>query len=601
MKFLKVFLAALLAVIVGSLLSGLLWLIVVFGIAGSIGTTTAVVMPNSVLKIDFNSNITDSPSANPFAGINLTSMQTTGSNSLLEVLRAIEAAAADDRIKGIYMNFSGMGYCSGAAIEELRGAIEQFKGSGKFVVAYNDTYSQMSYYLASVADKVYIHPEGGMNWVGISMTSLFYKNALDRLGMSAEVFRPTACRYKSAVEPYILTRMSPANRAQTQMLCDDMWNTIVETVASARGIDADRLKEMASSLELSFPEDALRNGLVDGVVYADQMDEIFEEYGVEKEFDGKYRMVSLGDYCTTVGPDLSNLSAPQVGIIYADGNIVDGAEYNGSNTVYGTTTAEIIAQARRDDNIKAVVFRVNSPGGSALASDVIWREMELLKAEKPVIVSMGSYAASGGYYISCPADAIVADRLTLTGSIGVFGLMLEGGRMLNDKFGITYDTVKTNPSADFGQNILGLVNLRKADRVERNTLMRSVDKVYTSFTGKVAAGRNLPLDRVLEIAEGRVWSGDRAKEIGLVDEIGGLKAAIAVAADKAGISDSFRITEVLGEQSEFEKIMKMFSSSVRSVFFGDEINRMWNEYESFREMSMQQGVQAYCPERMNFM
>ena len=601
MKFLKVFLAALLAVIVGSLLSGLLWLIVVFGIAGSIGTPATIVMPNSILKIDFNNNITDSPSSNPFAGINITSMQSTGSNSLLQVLRAIEAAAADDRIKGIYMNFSGMGYCSGAAIEEIRGAVEQFKQSGKFVVAYNDTYSQMSYYLASAADKVYIHPEGGMNWAGISMTTLFYKNALDRLGMSAEVFRPTVCRYKSAVEPYILTKMSPANRTQMQMLCDDMWDTIVETVAQARGIDAGKLDGLATSLELSFPEDALRNGLVDGVIYADQMDDIFAEYGVEKGFDGKYQMVSLGDYCSTVGPDMNNLSAPQVGIIYADGNIVDGAEYNGSNTVYGTTTAEIIAQARRDDNIKAVVFRVNSPGGSALASDVIWREMELLKAEKPVIVSMGSYAASGGYYISCPADAIVADRLTLTGSIGVFGLMLEGGKMLNDKLGITYDTVKTNPSADFGQNILGMVNLRKADKVERNTLMRSVDKVYTTFTGKVAAGRNLPLERVLEIAEGRVWSGDRAKEIGLVDEIGGLKAAIAVAADKAGIADSFRITEVLGEQSEFEKIMQIFSSSVRSVFFGEEINRIWNEYESFREMSMQQGVQAYCPERMNFM
>lgn len=591
MKFLKVFLAALLAVIVGSLLSGLLWLIVVFGIAGSIGTPATIVMPNSILKIDFNNNITDSPSSNPFAGINVTSMQSTGSNSLLQVLRAIEAAAADDRIKGIYMNFSGMGYCSGAAIEEIRGAVEQFKQSGKFVVAYNDTYSQMSYYLASAADKVYIHPEGGMNWAGISMTTLFYKNALDRLGMSAEVFRPTVCRYKSAVEPYILTKMSPANRTQMQMLCDDMWDTIVETVAQARGIDAGKLDGLATSLELSFPEDALRNGLVDGVIYADQMDDIFAEYGVEKGFDGKYQMVSLGDYCSTVGPDMNNLSAPQVGIIYADGNIVDGAEYNGSNTVYGTTTAEIIAQARRDDNIKAVVFRVNSPGGSALASDVIWREMELLKAEKPVIVSMGSYAASGGYYISCPADVIVADRLTLTGSIGVFGMVLDPREALKNKLGITVDGVQSNTSSDF----LGKGPLTP---VQRSMIMRGVDKVYSTFTKDVSEGRNLPLERVLEIAGGRVWSGEDALGIGLVDACGGLKTALALAVDKAGLGEEYRIVEVTEQPTGLAAILSSLNMSVRAAFTRSDLGAMMKEYEAVREVLSQQDIVMYSPCRV---
>ena len=521
------------------------------------------------------------------------SLEATKSYTLLNVLRAIEAAKEDPKIKGIYMNFTGAGGASTAIIEELRAAIVDFKESGKFVVAYNDTYSQVGYYLASAADKIYMQPEGGMSWVGLSATLMFYKGAMDKLGLSAEVFRPTVCKYKSAVEPYILNKMSDANRAQMQAMCDDMWGVMTQTIAEARGLDVKELNRLADDLELMFPEDALKYKLVDGLLYADQMDEVFENYGVQRNSEGEFDMVTLGEYCSLAKADLKNLTAPKIGIVYADGEIVDGE--GSDDKIYGTTLAQTIAKARKDDKIKAVVLRVNSPGGSALASDIIWREVDLLKKEKPVIVSMGSYAASGGYYISCPADAIVADKLTLTGSIGVFGMMIEGGDMLKNKLGITLDTVKTNPSADMGQAVFGVLQIRKCTPVERNTIIRSVDKVYETFTSKVAAGRNLPIEKVLDIAQGRVWSGSRAVGIGLVDANGGLKQAIAVAADKAGIADNFRVTEVLEELTPFAAFMQSLNAQVRTAISSDETNYIRSTYSTLEEILARQGVQAYCP------
>ncbi len=592
MKFAKVFLAALLAVVVGSLLTGLFWLFVILGIAGSMEETKTVA-EESILKIDMAENIIDSPSVNPFAGIDFTTLEATKSYTLLNVLRAIEAAKEDPKIKGIYMNFTGIGSASGAILEELRAAIVDFKESGKFVVAFNDSYSQVGYYLASAADKIYLQPEGGMEWMGLSATLMFYKGAMDKLGLTAEVFRPTVCKYKSAVEPYILTKMSDANRAQMQEMCDDMWNVMTETVAESRGIDAKELNRLADNLELMFPEDALKHKLVDGLIYADQMDAVFEEYGVKRNSDGEFDMITLGEYCDLAKADMKNLTAPKVGIVYADGEILDGEGTD--DNIYGNTLAQTIADARKDDKIKAVVLRVNSPGGSALASDVIWREVELLKKEKPVIVSMGAYAASGGYYISCPADAIIADKLTLTGSIGVFGMMIEGADMLKNKLGITFDNVKTNSSADMGQSLLGMLQIRKCTPVERNTIIRSVDKVYEAFTSKVAAGRNLSIDKVLDIAQGRVWSGTRAIEIGLVDANGGLKEAISVAADKAGIADNFRVTEVLEELTPFAAFMQSFNAQVRTAISSEETKLLRSQYSTLKEILARQGVQAYCP------
>ena len=598
MKFLKTFLAALLAVLVASVISGLFWFVTIIGFAGVLGSgNTASVMPNSIVRIDLTDNIVDSPAINPLAGLSLTSLETTRTLPLLKVLRAIETAATDERVQGIYINYIGGGSMSNAALEEIRQALVDFKQSGKFIVAFNDTYSQTGYYLASVADKVYIQPEGSFQWSGISSTLLFYKGALDKLGVSAEVFRPTVCKYKSAVEPYILNKMSDANRRQMTELGNSMWNTICTTIADARGTNVEALNKIANTIPFLTPEQAVENKLVDGIIYHDQMEEVFEGYGVKKNFLGQYEFISLGDYCLAVNATDANVSAPKVGIIYAEGAIVDGESQSLDGNIYGTTLANTIAKARKDETIKAVVLRVNSPGGSALASDVIWREVELLKAQKPVIVSMGSYAASGGYYISAPADAIVANKLTLTGSIGVFGLMLEGGDMLKNKLGVTSDVAKTNPSADFGSGVLGMT-LRKPSALEKALLTQSVDRVYEAFTSKVAAGRNLEIQQVYNVAEGRVWSGTEAVAKGLADTNGGIKTAIAIAADKAGISENFRLEEVLPEMDPMTAMLQSLGLQMKSILIDAQTLQIENDYKTLQNNILRAGVQAYCPYRV---
>lgn len=580
MNFVKTFLAGLLAVVVGTFLVFFLWIFILLGIAGSMDKSVAV-HSESILKIDFSEVLTDAPSSDPLAGIDLMTLQTTRQLPLLKALRAIEAAAADSRIKGIYLRMNGEGGVTGSALlEELREALLEFKQSGKFVVAYNETYSQGQYYLASVADKIYLQPEGGMDWSGMASNVMFYKGLLDKLDLRAEVFRPTACKYKSAVEPFILNKMSPANREQMQALVNSMWGTISGAVCESRGIDSVQMRRITDNLQVTLPEEALQYGFVDSLVYEDQMEEVFAELGVSDD----YAFITLGDYASQVGADLKNISADQVAIVYADGQIVDGEGYG--KEIYGNTLAAKIAGVRDDEKVKAVVLRVNSPGGSALASDVIWREIELLKAEKPVVVSMGSYAASGGYYISCPADVIVADKLTLTGSIGVFGMILDTREALKNKLGITIDGVQSNASSSF-------LATEPLTPIQRSMIMRGVDKVYTTFTNDVAEGRNLPIEKVLDIAGGRVWSGADALGIGLIDTYGGLKTAIALAVDKADLGDNYRVTEVTETPTGFAAFIASLNVSVREAFTRSELGLMMKEYNTVREAFRQQGVLMY--------
>ena len=592
MKFFRTFLAALLAVVVGSFMMGFLWILALVGIAGTMESTTAV-QPESVLVINLDEDISDSPVTNPFNNIDFNTMSTVRHMSLYSALRAIDAAAGDSRIKGIYLRLNGQGSADITTLEELRETIAQFKESGKFVVAYNETYGQFGYYLASVADRVYLQPEGMILWNGITFNVAFYKGLLDKLDIEPEVFRPTACKYKSAVEPYILTKMSDANRRQMTELAESIWGSVTAAVSESRSIPVAKLNELADNLSAMFPEEALANGLVDGLVYEDQMNDVFAEYGVEAGRDGEYNMVTLGEYAMQVGADMSNVSADRVAIVYAEGEIVDGnGEYD---AIYGNTMAERIKSVRLDDKVKAVVLRVNSPGGSALASDVIWRELELLKAEKPVIVSMGGYAASGGYYISAPADVIIADKMTLTGSIGVFGMYMNVGKALKDKLGITFDGVKTNTLSDFGNAT------RPMTAVERATIMRSVDNVYETFTGLVAKGRNLPVEKVLDIAGGRVWSGSEAVELGLADGNGGLKTAIAVAADKAALGENYRIVEVTEMPTGLMSFFTAFNAQVRERALRSELgSALYGHYDRIREAMRVNGVVAYCPYDIRF-
>ncbi len=582
MNFLKVFLGCLLAVVAGSILTFLFWIFVLVGIAGSMETPT-IVKPGSVLRIDLAETLVDSPSNDPFASFDFAAMQPMPRLPLYKALRAVEAAAADDRIAGIYLRPNGGGGFEGTAlVEELRAAIADFKRSGKFVVAYNEYYTQGDYYLASVADSVYMQPEGSIEWSGLSMSVMFYKGLFDKLDLKAEVFRPASCKYKSAVEPYVLSAMSEANRRQMQALAESVWGTIVEAVGAARGIAPERLNLLADELAVSLPDDALRHGFIDGILYEDELAGVLERLGADPA-----QSVSLGEYAAGLGPDASNVLAPQVAVVYADGAVVDGEGVTGGY-IYGNTLAETLALVRDDDRVKSVVLRVNSPGGSALASDVVWRAMELLRAEKPVVVSMGSYAASGGYYIACPADAILADRMTLTGSIGVYGMYLNTADALKNKLGITLDAVKTNISAGMGAT--GALT-----PAQRASILRGVDRVYATFTEHVAEGRNLPLEHVLDIAQGRVWTGADATGIGLVDANGGLREAIAVAADKADLGTDFRVVEVLEQPEGFAALLASLMGQVRASVESSELGVMMKQYRKVQELVKQQGVVMYEP------
>ena len=588
MKFLKIFAAALLAVVAGSAVTGILWVMVIAGLAASLEQTPAV-PDSSVLVIDFAEDITDSPQTNPLSHIDVWNLAVQPSLSLYDALKAIDAACDDNRIKGIYLRNSGAGSVTAAALEELRAALDDFRSrSGKEVAAYGETFSQAGYWFATSADIIALQPQGAMTWQGLNFTVTFYKGLLDKLDLRAEIFRPTACRYKSAVEPYFLTRMSDENRRQMGALASSMWETILGDVSKARGIEPQVLDALADKLSVLLPEEALAHGFVDELLYEDEMEELLcSRWGVKRDAGGQLRSISLADYAAGVMAR-NAASGNVVAVIYADGDIVDG-DGTEDDTVYSRRLSSQLREARLDDAVRAVVLRVNSPGGSALAADVIWREAQLLREKKPLIVSMGAYAASGGYYISAPADVIVADRLSLTGSIGVFGMMFDARGLFNNKLGITFDNVQTNPSADLGSPVRSMTPAEKA------AVMRSVDKVYDTFTHLVAEGRNLPLDKVLDIAGGRVWSGAAAVEEGLADANGGLLMSIALAADKAALGNDYTVEEFTDEPEGWAALFTAVSAGLGEQIKPDAADLALRDINTLRRLCDRRGIQTYCP------
>lgn len=580
----KVFVASLLAVLAAGVVTTLFFLFIFSGISALMAPEVKSVPEKAIMVIDLEESLVDAPSMNPMGSFDIMSMSTSSSLTIYDALRALEGAAKDERIEGIYINMTGTGSASLSLLEELRAAITAFKQSGKWVVAYNDVYTQGGYYLASVADKVYMQPEGSFDWSGLKMSSLFFKGAIDKLGVEIDILRPTACKYKSAVEPYFLDKMSDANREQEQMMVDQMWGVVVDGVASSRGISPEELNRLADELAVVLPQDALEHKMIDGVKYADQMEELFaEEYGIEEP-----EYISLGDYASSLTTDPKRASAPKVAIVYANGQIYEGS--GSDNNIYGYTLSKTLREVAEDDDIASVVLRVNSPGGSALASDVIWREVELLKAKKPVIVSMGEYAASGGYYISAPADAIVANRSTLTGSIGVFGIIPSFSKALENMVGITTDAVKSSANAGMQDGLSSL------NPTQYKAMMRGVDRVYERFTSLVAEGRNLTIERVLDIAEGRVWSGEQAQKIGLVDTCGGLMAALAIAIDKAELGENYQIVEVTGEAEGWMAILNSFNVKVRQALTSrSELGELYNEYRRIEQLITKEGIFTICP------
>ncbi len=474
------------------------------------------VKDKSILHLKLDYDLTDRTEDNPFADFNLDEFSTKP--GLMDLRRMIRYAATDDRIKGIYLDASAVNGGM-ATVEELRKELVDFKKSGKFIYTYGEYFSQKGYYLASVSDGIYLNPMGGMEFKGLAINLMFYKRLLDKIGVQAEIFRPTGNKYKSAVEPYFLEKASDANRIQLKALIDDFWDEMLDKFSKKTGLSADELNNIANTNPFIDEDHPYFKQFITKTLYYDEFAEILKEKcGIDKKKD--LNLIGVDKYYAAVRKKIESKGKNKIAIVYAEGEIVDGKGRR--DNVGGNTFVKAIRAAREDKDIKAIILRVNSPGGSAMASELIWREIVLAKAEKPVIVSMGNYAASGGYYIACAADTIVADKTTLTGSIGVFSVAMNIQKLMEDKIGITSDTIKTNKFADFP-------NMTRAwSQDEIAIYQKQVDKIYTTFLQRVSDGRGIPVARVDSLAQGRVWTGIDAKGLGLVDIIGDMEVAMDI-------------------------------------------------------------------------
>ena len=493
-------------------------------LAGIMATSSSetVVRSNSVFVLDLEGIVTERYLSSPIDQFLGEQMSTHG---LDDILASIRKAETNSNIKGIYLN-AGILDCSHASLQEIRNALVNFKKSGKFLIAYSDAYTQGGYYIASAADKIIVNPAGSLSWHGLAAESMFYKDLLEKLGIKMQVFRVGT--YKSAVEPFVCTEMSPANREQTQAFVNSIWQRIVADVAESRHISTDTLNSLADrNMDFQPAETYVATGLADTLMYKDEVLAYLKSLTGMENTDN-LRTLSL-DEMANVPDSPKSKSKNVIAIYYAFGEIDNAASYD--EGINSEKMAKDLRELRKDERIKAVVLRVNSPGGSAYGSEQIWREVSLLNAEKPVVVSMGDYAASGGYYISCAASRIVAEPATLTGSIGIFGLVPDASRLLKDKLGLRFDGVKTNRLADLG-------NIGRPMNEEEGALMQNmVNNGYELFTKRCAEGRGMPADSIKKIAEGRVWTGEMAKELNLVDDLGGIDTAIEIAAEMSGTTD----------------------------------------------------------------
>jgi len=581
-SFFKTLLASVLGVIIGSFLMFFLLLMVVGAIVSS-GEKTYEVKEGSILHLKFDKAIVDRASKNPFEGFSAFSMRPEKSMGLNEILANIKKAKTDDKIKGIYLDISVIpaGF---ATLQEIRNALLDFKSSKKFIVAYSDVFSQKAYFLGSVSDNVYLNPEGELELLGLRSENLFFKGALAKLGIEPQILRHG--KFKSAVEPFMLDKMSPENREQQLTYMGSIWNEVAKGIASERKLTVEAINAMANNLTIRNAKSALENGLVDSLFYKDQLvGQLCKLTGVSKEDDLK--LVSYSDY--TMSPESKSdrkFTKDKIAVIYASGEIGMGKGDNSSIGAEGLSKA--IAEARKDSSVKAIVLRVNSPGGSALASEIIWRELVLAQKVKPLVVSMGDVAASGGYYISAPADVIVASPTTITGSIGVFGLMFNAQKGMSDKLGITVDVAKTHEHSDM------LTVFRPLSAEERNVLQGGVEDIYKTFVSRVSTGRNLTTTKVDSIGGGRVWSGENAKGLGLVDQFGGLSDAIKVAAKKAKL-ENYRLLELPKQKEAFEALMEDFGGQAKMWIMKDELGDAFKHYNYLKGMLQQGGVVARMP------
>lgn len=581
--FIKYTMATVVGLVLVSIIMGILTFVSMAGMIASEGMSSPI-EKKSVLRITLKGSITErAGEENPLSKLG---GETTQQIALDQALQALEKAAKNDKIEGIYVE-GGILSAYPAEVQELRQALLEFKKSGKWIIAYADTYSRSAYYLCSVADKVYLNPIGMLDWSGLSSNPMFFTGLMKKLGIKMQVFKVGT--YKSAVEPYIAEQMSDANREQVSSYQQSIWNNMLKDVAKSRKTTAEALNSLADSLTiLSGPEASVKGGLVDKLCYQDEVKKILKNKAKMEE-DESLRFVSISD--VALSEELNDKVDDEIAVYYAYGEIKEDITggFAQESTITSKQMTKDLQELREDDDVKAVVLRVNSPGGSAYASEQIWREVQLLSKEKPVIVSMGALAASGGYYISCGANKIFAEPTTLTGSIGIFGMIPDATELLTDKLGLSFDVVKTNAHSDFGA--MG----RPLNESECRLMQAYINQGYELFTGRVAQGRNISQDSVKAVAEGRVWTGEQAMKIGLVDKLGNLNDAIAAAAKAAKI-EKYSVGRYPEPAPWFASLLQEKKADYMDSQMRSALGEFYPAFSLIRDLKNQDAIQA----RMTF-
>ncbi|MEK6480676.1 signal peptide peptidase SppA [Catalinimonas sp. 4WD22] len=586
MKFLRIVFGT----VVGLLLFFGIVTLVIIGIASSATSEQEIeIEENSVLKIELNQPIVERETEDPFNALFFPG-NNNGNIGLIELNEALKKAKEDDRIKGIYLD-AGLTLAGFASLREIRNSLLDFKESGKFIIAYSEILSEKAYYLTSVADYIYLHPQGNIEFNGFVVEVTFIKNTLDKLGVEPQVFR--VGDFKSAVEPLLRTSMSDSSRLQSQAYLNNLYHVFLEEIASARNISIPELRQIADSMKVSSPIEAKEYELITDTAYYDMViQKIGEKLGIEPEeededFDiNDINFISLKSYEKSIAQQPDDYSRNRIAVIVATGTIVNGEGEN--NVIGGETFAKEIRQARLDDNIKAIILRINSGGGSALASDVMWREIQLAKQVKPVIASMSDVAASGGYYMAMGCDTIVAQPNTITGSIGIFGVIPNAKELLN-KIGVTTDYVQTSEFA----NIFSLTHPLSA--AEKQIIQNQVENGYEDFTKKAAMGRDMSLSQLKSVASGRVWSGVEAMEKDLIDVFGGLDEAIMIAKNKANLDQDYQVKYYPKKRTFLELLMSEFDQEISTYKLKRELGITYPIIQQLKEIQNLQGTQARLP------
>ena len=580
--FIKFTFASLLGVLLAGIVFAILGIVSMVGMMASSDTET-VVKENSIFMLKLNGTLSERASENPFQSF----LGEENTNyGLDEILSSIQKAKDNENIKGIYLHAEAL-ETSFASLEEIRSALMDFKESGKWIVAYGDQYDQGTYYLASTADKIIVNPQGSIAWHGLASQVVFFKDLLGKLGVDMQIFKVGT--YKSAVEPFIATEMSPANREQTTAYITSIWNKLLEDISASRNLSVDSLNYYADQMmDLRPAQDYITYGMADTLMYKDEVLSYLKNMS-DREADESLRTLSLEDMKNVKRNVPKDKSGNIIAVYYAYGEID-----NSTSTDEGIDSKKVcrdLRKLREDETVKAVVLRVNSPGGSAYGSEQIWNEVVKMTAEKPVVVSMGDYAASGGYYISCAADCIVANPTTLTGSIGIFGMFPNMEKLFSDKLGLNFDMVKTNKLADMGDLT------RPFNTAESEIMQNYINNGYKLFVKRCADGREMTTEAIEKIAEGRVWTGATAKELGLVDELGGLDKALEIAAEKAGVEAYSTITYP-AKEGMFSSLLNQSKNDYIEGKLEESIGEYYHQFKFIKNLKEADPVQARLPFEM---